>query len=159
MPEFPTLKDIVVRPEPFDALPWILAAIGIVLISAALAYLFYPKVRSVLGRPSTPRLEDPAKVALAQLRSLQGQDADHIAKHLPTIIRTYLHRQHGALGLYRTADELLGRDLVPPSPRLAPFADLLRQIEALRYGRAGDDPESLVARAIATIEAEPDSAK
>ncbi len=155
MPEFPTLKDIVVRPEPFDALPLALTGIGTVLFVAALAYLFYPKWRSVLRRPSTPPLEVPAMSALSELRALQDKDVDHIATRLPIIIRTYLHRRHGALGLYRTADELLGRNAPPPSPRLAPFADLLRETEALRYGRASADPKSLVASAIAILEAEP----
>lgn len=157
MPEFPQLNDITERPAPFDIVPWILAVLGLLMAVTALAWAFYPNWRKRAQMPETPALTEPAAAALSELKALEQKDAAETSRKIQVILRTYLHRKYGALGLYRTADELLGPDTPespPVNPKLAPFADVLRTAEQLRYGHTSGDREALLADAIAAIEQE-----
>ena len=161
MPEFPTLKDIAERPEPVDVLPWVLGSIGFILIAAGLAFVFYPQWRRARQRPKMPAVEAPKEAALSHLKQLADGQSDLVPERVHEIIRTYLHRKHGALGLYRTADELLGKDgpgAPPLNPKLAPFGKVLRQAEEARYGRARKDALELISSAVAALEADSPSA-
>ncbi|MGK0189143.1 MAG: hypothetical protein ACI9R3_004960 [Verrucomicrobiales bacterium] len=162
MPEFPTLKDIVERPEPFDVVPWVLAGIGFLLVLAALAWMLYPGWRRQLTKPNAPALTDPATAAIGELKILANTESTEIPKRVQSILRTYLHRRHGALGHFRTADELLGRNApgAPPvPPDLVPFADVLRSAEERHYGLVQGDQNSLVSDAIAALENDPKTAE
>ena len=148
MPEFPVLRDIAERPAPVDYLPWIFAALGFVLLGAVLALVFGPGYLRSRRRPAWPDVSDATQSALAELRRLSTDSVDghgDVASRVGQIMRTYLHRKYGALGLFRTADELLGRnepESPPINPNLAPFADILRQTEKSRYGGGSDIDEN-----------------
>lgn len=157
MPEFPQLNDIAERPAPFDIVPWVLAGLGLLMALTALAWAYYPSWRRRAQMPETPALTEPAAAALSELRALDKTDTEETSRNVQVILRTYLHRKYGALGLYRTADELLGPDTPespPVNPKLAPFADVLRTAENLRYRHASGDVEALLADAIAALEQE-----
>jgi hypothetical protein len=165
MPEFPELKDIVVRPEPVNYLPWIF--LGVVLLLCVLGFGYW--LWRILTRNdktvTAPTLIEARNAALDNLDQIRVKvpelTSEETVVDVQTVLRRFLHRHHGALGLYRTADELIGRTgrgkhaSPPPNPTLAHIEDILRRCEALRYNQEElpDEPSrlDLVDQAMASL--------
>lgn len=151
------MRDIAERPAPVDHLPWLLLACGGVLVLAVLAFLLVPSWLRARRQPMAPAPADPSVAAIEALRELRELPDAAVAARVQDILRRYLHRRHGALGLYRTANELIGArgpQAPPPSPAIAPFAEVLSAAEALRYSAGPDTNTGLVVMAIAAVESD-----
>lgn len=167
MPEFPELKDIVERPQPVVYWPWIVLGAVLLIGFIVIAFLVWRQLTKKPVTINAPALVEATNAALAALKQLHGRvsnlSSDETVIEVQTVLRQYLHRHHGALGLYRTADELIGRtgnqeNMPPPNPMLANIEAIFRRCEELRYNKMElPDEEArlgLVDEAIDSIEKE-----
>jgi len=165
-PEFPELRDIVIRPEPVDYVPWIVGGALAAAVLLVLAVWLWRSLARRMGRPRPPALPGPfAGEAIAAIRRLEAEadtlPVEELTREIDRTISVYLHRARGALALYRTTDELVGRRRAsspPPNPRLEGFESVLRRCEALRYGGSpgldAQDKRALIAAALEALDRE-----
>ena len=148
MPEFPELKDIVDRPEPIDYTPWIILAVVLLIVVVVVAVVLIRMIARRPRLPEFPLIANARQTALADLEAIRARSgeigSEEALERVQRILRTFLHRQYGALGLYRTADELVGRQFqaakAPPrNPHLAPVESALRRCEELAYSANPQD--------------------
>jgi|GEM_PF-5789140 len=155
------LRDIAAPPEVWDLSQFLLVGLGmLLLLGLVLALLAWR--RRIAGRPMLPELPaSPRRTALRELERLKVNLGEHSCGSVATMsseaIRTFLHREHGALAKFVTTEELAGTrgsDLPPPPPEIEPFAHCLGELDGLRFGRAnapGFEAKTVLERAIIVL--------
>ncbi len=112
--------------------------LGLILL-AVLIWGVTILVRRASVPPIPPRPEKLALRELKQLKKTAGTlSASEFGTALSGIVRSFLHRRAGVLARFATSQEILGTSRTagqaPPAPLAAPFATVLEECDALKFG-------------------------